>query len=155
MEGLHEEVLVHGRHAQTTAADIEAADILVGSEHVHRAVVAVPVGLHALEDLLAVVKHLGGRIEGKRTVGYDAGVMPGTIPVVHDEHVGGESGAETVIAVRRGRGVGIAGDGDIHPCLLVTAGRAGRHTPDRRIGVLKEVGIARVQAVFLYPMSLL
>ena len=55
----------------------------------------MPVGLDALEDLLAVVEHSGGRGQAETAVGNDAVVTPSlTLPPAGVSHVVGEEVTE-------------------------------------------------------------
>ncbi len=58
----------------------------------------MPVGLDALEDLLAVVQHGCGGVEGDRAVGLDARTVPAAADRPADvDHVVGEARAEAGI----------------------------------------------------------
>ena len=59
----------------------------------------MPVGLHALEDLLRVVQHRGRRVQRERAVGLDPGVVPARVGGPLDgEHVVGEVDAEARVS---------------------------------------------------------
>ena len=58
---------------QAAGGLVQPGGVGLGAEGPDRAV-GVAVGLQALEDLLAVVQHGGGRVQGDRAVGLNAGV---------------------------------------------------------------------------------
>ena len=78
----------------------------------------MPVGLDALEDLLAVVEHSGGRGQAEAAVGNDAVVAPPlALPPTGVSHVVGEGVTEVEarqdrfpFVVSDGRGVGGQGE---------------------------------------------
>ena len=117
-EGRQKEVRIDGRQAQPLRRAVETGDVPVGPEQPDGAVLAA-IGLEPLEDALRVVEHHGGRLQGQRAVGHDAGVAPPRIPrPVHEEHVIGEHLAETQSGlVRLGLGPRGAGNRKLH--LLV------------------------------------
>ena len=77
------------------------------------------VGLEALEDLLAVVQHSGGRVERDWTVGLNARTVPPTAGRPADvDHVVGEVLAEARVgedrvAIGLGRGVLVLRAGEL------------------------------------------
>ena len=94
------------RQGQAAGAAGEPGGVLVGPEGPDRAV-GVPVGLHALEDLLRVVQDRGRRLERDGPVCRDAGVVPAP--------VGGPRGQHHVV----GEGLAEAGVGEDRLALLV------------------------------------
>ena len=81
---------------------VHAAHVVQGAEQLDGAVSGA-VSLQALKDLLSIVEHLGGGVNGQRAIGHDAGIMPAlTGIIVHDEHMVGHSLAE-----HQGGGVGL------------------------------------------------
>ncbi len=60
---------------QAAGRAVEAFGVGLGPERPHGPV-RVPVGLHALEDLLRVVQDGGGRVHGDGSEGHDGGVPP-------------------------------------------------------------------------------
>ena len=93
-DGLDEVVGRDLGHADPAQRGVHAAGVLVGPEQQDLAVGRL-VGFHALEHFLAVVQHVGGRVQRQRAVGPDLGIMPAACLVpLHGEHVVGELAAE-------------------------------------------------------------
>ena len=64
------------------------------AEHLQAAVLAA-IGLETFENLLAVVEHGGGGVNGQGAVGLNAGVVPTpALGVLYQEHVVGKQLAE-------------------------------------------------------------
>ena len=113
----------HRQFGQCEAAcgALQAAPVLVGAERVDRAV-RVPVRLDALEDLLAVVQHGCGGVEGDRAVRLDARAMPAAADRPADvDHVVGEVRAEAGVdedrlALRGALRGEVSGDGELERC---------------------------------------
>ena len=93
-----EQLLGQLRQGQAAGGAVQAGRVGLGAERPHRPVL-VPVGLQALEDLLAVVQHGGRGVQGQRAVGLHAGVMPRAAVLVPGpvdrDHVVREDVAET------------------------------------------------------------
>ncbi len=133
-----DEVLVGElRQGQAAGAAPEALGVLLGAEGPDGAV-GMPVGLDALEDLLGVVQHGGGGVQGQGAVGTHLAAVPaGVQGPAHMGHVVGEVLAETGVGedlladgVGRGGGVGkqfeaLCGHGKGSPL------RPGPHAPGR------------------------
>ncbi len=82
------------RQRQALRRALQAPAVGVRAEGPDRTV-GMAVGLDALEDLLAVVQHRGGRIQRQRAVGADLGIVPALLAVPFDgDHVVGEGVAE-------------------------------------------------------------
>ena len=101
-QGLHGLNKVLRRHRGDThpVAGVDAAlGVAVGAEELD-----VPgggaVGLQALEQLLGVVEHHGGRVQGEGLIGDNPGIVPAfALGVVHQEHVVGENLAEAQLTL--------------------------------------------------------
>ena len=88
------EGIVDGRDAQPVVGQVQPGHVLIGAEQNHLAVGGA-VGLHALENLLAVMQAHSSRIQGQGSVGDDARVMPAlALVVIHQKHVIGKNVAE-------------------------------------------------------------
>ena len=89
LKGVDERLLGQFGHRHPAAARVEAGRVGLGPEHDDRAG-RLPVGLEALEELLAVVEHLGGRVEGERAVRLKLAVVPAALlrPAQRDHVVG-------------------------------------------------------------------
>lgn len=93
-DSLHSERLVDQRDTETVVGQIEPRHVFLRPEQYDPSLRRA-VGLHAFEDLLAVVQAHGGRIEGERAVGNDPGIVPAlSLIVIHQKHVVGEDGAK-------------------------------------------------------------
>ena len=122
--GLQPHQLLHRGHeillrdlgdAHAVTGGVDAPGVLDGAEELHPAL-GVAVGLQALKDLLGVVEHHGGGIQGDGAVGDDAPVVPALAGgIVHDEHVVGKGLAEH----QRARvGLGLEHRGPLHRIFL-------------------------------------
>ena len=108
------------RAAPSSRRTLHTGRVLVGAERADRAV-GVPVRLQALEDLLPVVQHRGGRVELDRPVRRDARAVPSALLGPADVgHVVGEVVAEPGVGEDRlalGLGLGglVGGDLPVSP----------------------------------------
>ena len=96
-----------GGDAHAVAGVDAALGVAVGPEQLD-GVVGGAVGLQTLKQLLGVVEHHAGRVQGEGLIGDDAGIVPAlTLGVVHQEHVVGEDLAKAQLGLVRGLGFGI------------------------------------------------
>ena len=93
-DGGHRQLLGNLGHTQAVGGFVHPVDVVPDAEQLDGAIGGA-VGLQALENLLAVVEHLGGGVDLEGAVGDDAGVMPAlALVVVDDEHMVGHGLAE-------------------------------------------------------------
>ena len=108
-------LLRQGGDAHALTGGVDAPDVLHGAEELHPAVGAA-VGLQALKDLLGIVEHHGGGLQGEGAVGHDAPVVPALAGgVVHDKHMVGKGLAEDQ---RVGIGLRLEHRGALHGIFL-------------------------------------
>ena len=92
---------VDGRHSHARGRAVHSFKVVARAEELQSAVLAA-VALHALKDLLRIVKHRAGGIHGKRAIGHHAGIIPAAPQlVIHDKHMVGEDLSETQLAIIR------------------------------------------------------
>ena len=106
--------VVHGDlgDAHPVGGVLHPLGVAVGAEQLD-GVIRGPVGLQTLKDLLGVVEHHAGGIQGEGLIGDNAGVMPALVRrVVHDKHMIREDLAEAQLALVRRLGLGAGGLGD-------------------------------------------
>ena len=76
--------------AQPLAGLVQPLYVVHGTEQPHAAL-RVPVGLHALKDLLGIVEDHAGGLQGQSGIGLDPGAVPAFARVVvHQKHVVGK-----------------------------------------------------------------
>ena len=108
-------LLRQGGDAHALTGGVDAPDVLHGAEELHPAIGAA-VGLQALKDLLGIVEHHGGGLQGEGAVGHDAPVVPALAGgVVHDKHMVGKGLAEDQ---RVGIGLRLEHRGALHGIFL-------------------------------------
>ena len=95
LEGGDERLVRQLGHRDAGRRGAEPGGVRGRPEQHHRAR-PLPVGLQALEDLLGVVEHRGGGVQGQRAVGLEPAVMPAALRrPPQGDHVVGEDLAET------------------------------------------------------------
>ena len=84
---LEQLVAIEGREAGPLGGHVHPGHIVHRPKHAN-AIVDAAVRLHALEELLSVVEHLGAEVHGNRSVRHDLGRSPTVLRVPsHSEHM--------------------------------------------------------------------
>ena len=98
-------VLVDGLHGQALGALAHAGEVVHGPKEADVAV-GVAIGLHALEQGLAIVQRQVGGIQLQGRIGLDGGVVPALgAGIFHGEHMVRKGAAEDQLALVLGLGL--------------------------------------------------
>ncbi|MPN59279.1 hypothetical protein SDC9_207000 [bioreactor metagenome] len=103
-------------HAQSGRGNVHALEIVPRAEKQGAAIRSL-IGLHALENLLAVMQYGGGRVNGKRAVRQNFALVPNAVRCTHDEHVVGEYAPEAKLGFILGLRFGGGGQCNFHDAL--------------------------------------
>ena len=113
LDGLDEILDGNLGDAQTVGGILHPLGVAVRTEQLD-GVVRGAIGLHALENLLGVVEHHRGGVQGEGGIGDDAGVVPAlALGIVHHEHMVGEDFAKAQLVFVGGFRLGGSGLGNL------------------------------------------